>query len=108
MCESPARLIAKWSVDIFNTKKLFILSCFTNVYKITISTKLRNCKYQILQRTLVLNPLLYKLNIKQTENCTICKNHNETIVHIFFNCEKVQLLWERLFHIIWQLYFRKK
>lgn len=100
LCEEPDRAINKWMTEVLNTEKVDILNAFMNVNKITISVKLRNFQYQILQRTLVLNPFLLKINIKQSDNCTFCESYKETIVHFFYECENVQQLWTNLFNIL--------
>ena len=43
---------------------------------------------------------LKKIQIKPTDTCTLCKETVETIVHLFFECEKATYLWNELHHRI--------
>ena len=57
-------------------------------------TYLRWMKYRILYRTLGTNHLLFKLGITDTNLCSFCHNHTETITHLFWSCNKITNLWE--------------
>ena len=49
-----------------------------------------------MHRILATNKFLFKLNIAQSEMCTFCHSHPETILHLFLDCEYVENLWKRL------------
>lgn len=68
--------------------------------QLTISTKLRLFRYKIVQRSLVTNIQLRYYGILENNNCTFCKQHRETIAHLFWDCTKVKALWNRFFHIV--------
>ena len=59
-------------------------------FKCTTDTSLQWLQYRILHRILATNYLLTKMGIKDSEYCTFCGTHRETIVHIFFDCSVVQ------------------
>lgn len=79
----------------FTEKEWEKISCFP--FRITLSTKLRLFQYKITQRCLVTNINLFYYGIKDTKNCTFCNNHNETIIHLFWECHVVQRFWKQVF-----------
>ena len=36
------------------------------------------------------------MGISDTKLCSFCKRHDETIQHLFFNCQKTNKLWNEL------------
>ena len=66
----------------------------TNIFKlpfiVTQNTKLQWLQYRINQRILGTNKLLYKIKVKDNAFCTFCQEDEETIEHLFWNCEIVQ------------------
>ena len=53
-------------------------------------------QYKLLNRILGTNSLLFKMKIKTTNKCRICQDNEETLCHIFTNCQQVIALWEDL------------
>ena len=54
-------------------------------------------QYRILHRILGVNYYLYKTKISDIENCRICQNSKETLVHLFSECPKVYNLWQNVY-----------
>lgn len=69
-------------------------------WKVTLSTKLRLFQYKITQRCLVTNIHLFHYKIKDSKNCTFCKKYPETIVHLFWECDKVRHFWRSILDIL--------
>ena len=69
---------AKW-------REIFKLS-----FIVTQNTKLQWLQYRINQRILGTNTFLYKIKVKDNAFCTFCQEDEETIEHLFWNCESVQ------------------
>jgi hypothetical protein len=69
---------AKW-------REIFKLS-----FIVTQNTKLQWLQYRINQRILGTNTFLYKIKVKDNAFCTFCQEDEETIEHLFWNCETVQ------------------
>jgi len=87
-------LCIKWNATIardINGEELS--NHFVYLYKTTISTKLRNFIYKLLQFKLYLNPQLMTINLKNTDQCTFCNCHVETVSHLFFHCNHTNELW---------------
>ena len=60
----------------------------------TIDTRLRSFYFKIFHKTIALNDFLFKINRKESPNCVFCEKKEETIVHLFCECEKVTPLWK--------------
>ena len=69
---------------------------FRDIYKLSNIPKLRSFQYRLLQRGIVTNIHLYKWNISETESCTFCREERETYSHLFFECQMVRQLWEKV------------
>ena len=74
------------------------------IHKITNTPKFRSFQYRMLQRGIVTNVHLYKWNIKPSNLCTFCSEHEETLLHLFVTCEHVQRLWVKVFEFIREEY----
>ena len=63
---------------------------WTKVYmlprQVTIESSLRSFQYKILNNILYLNEKLFKFKIAASQLCSLCKLHNETIIHLFTSC----------------------
>ena len=57
-------------------------------------------QYRILHRILATQKSLYKMQISDSSNCLLCKNNQETIIHLFFQCPKSIHLWNQLENVI--------
>ena len=55
----------------------------------TIKTRLRSFYFKIVHNTIALNAFLYKIKRKDSPNCVFCDNQEESITHLFCDCEKV-------------------
>lgn len=70
-----------------------------NLYDIRKSTKntyLQSLHYRILKRIVGTNTFLYRIGRAEDSLCTFCKNSNETLVHLLWDCDKVQRFIENI------------
>ena len=65
-------------------------------FKITKNSKLQWFQYKINHFVLTTNSFLSKIKLIQNPTCTFCKLESETIVHLLWECEKVQSLLEEI------------
>ena len=73
-------------------------SCyFQNIHKCTISTKLRDFQYRLLNQAVITNTHLFKWKIIQADLCTFCEEQPESILHLLVKCKHSQLIWNKLF-----------
>ena len=73
---------------------------WTKVYmlprQVTIESSLCSFQYKILNNILYLNEKLFKFKIAASPLCSLCKLHDETIIHLFTSCRVTLTLWEQL------------
>ena len=50
-------------------------------------------QYKVLNNILYLNKSLYKMKLADTPLCTFCQREEETINHLFLECEYSKTLW---------------
>ena len=78
-------------------KKIFSLP-----FKTTCETKLQWFQYRINHYIIGTNVLLHKINSSSSPLCQFCETENETVEHIFWECEKIQDLLENFDNILCQ------
>ena len=52
--------------------------------------KLRDFQFKIINRILVTNIFLFKINKKDNDLCSYCQGEAESIIHLFVRCEIVK------------------
>ena len=75
-----------------------------DIFKITNIAKYRSFQYRLLQRGLVTNVQLEKWGVISTNLCYFCNKEKETILHLMYACEHVQLLWDNLAEYVFERY----
>ena len=78
------------------------ISYFSMLKFTTRDTKLRWFQFRILHHILTTNRSVSKYMVNQSQLCTFCNNHSETIQHLFWHCEKVKTFWNELSTLIKQ------
>ena len=66
---------------------------YTLAGKLTLDFKLRVFQYKVLNNILYLTKSLYKMKLADTPLCTFCHREEETINHLFLECEYSKTLW---------------
>ena len=80
-----------WSVRFQLTLSYVqFIQLFSEMRKITNSSKLRSFQFRLLHLSIVTNVQLKKWKILDSDICTFCKNYSETLEHLFFHCENAQ------------------
>ena len=69
---------------------------FASLKSLTFDTKLRWFQYRVLHHILSTNRSVSKFKREQSELCTFCGAHSETIQHLLWQCKKVQTFWNDL------------
>ena len=74
------------------------------IYKICFKTMKDNyliyLQYKIINQILGTRSLMYKMSITPDKYCSFCNDHEETLTHLFFDCNLVFLLWQVLYEWI--------
>ena len=91
--------ISKWNT-VFENDPLDWKSIFTVCFKTTKDSSLQWFQYRLIHRIIPVGSYLKKIQIKPTDTCTLCKETVETIIHLFFECEKATYLWNELHYRI--------
>ena len=89
----------KWINDLNNSAITTINrneSFFGIVYKLTQDPKLLWFQYRFNHRILATNYLLVKMNLKDNNMCTFCRNAPESLLHLFWTCEISKQFWSNL------------
>ena len=81
--------MTKWK-DLFDLSHDECTKLFSVAFNATINTKLQWFQVRILNRILCTNSFLYKIDKADTSLCTFCQRDDETIDHLFWECEEVQ------------------
>ena len=68
-----------------------------------MDTKTRMFQYKILHNILYANIMLFKFGKRSSPRCSFCKLPDETIMHLFYDCLKVQSLIFSEFVLSWKL-----
>ena len=75
-----------------DTWQLVFKICFNNIKH----NYLNWFQYKILNRTLGVNSLLYKMKISETHFCRLCSEHEENMLHLFCLCDNSVTLWNQV------------
>ena len=62
----------------------------------TLNTKACMFQYKVLHNILYVNKMFFKFGKATTSRCSFCKLHDETIMHLFYNCLIVKRFWNQL------------
>ena len=61
----------------------------------TVDVNMRWFQYKLLHRILYMKDFLFKLKLTEDNYCTFCKNEEETVTHVFCNCQFITRIWSR-------------
>ena len=83
----------KWNqkYDNLNWKQIFSIC-----QKTTKDTKIRWFQFRLIYRMLPTNRFLTLRKIKNSALCELCNDYEETISHLFWECEYVKFFWNEL------------
>ena len=84
--------VNKWQNKIINTT-LDWPTIFTIPFKTLIAPKIRYFQYRFLHRILGVNSYIYKFKYVNSPLCTFCNTSDETIEHLFWDCDVIQTFW---------------
>jgi len=72
----------------------------TRNFYCTIETRLRSFYFKFFHNAIAFNNFLYKINRKDSPNCSFCDKVSETSVHIFCDCQVVTPIWNKIHALI--------
>ena len=84
---------AKWSEKYED--EIIWKTVFLKIHKIG-QVKLKWLQMRIVHRILATNVVLEKMKIAANAKCTFCSVHNDSIQHMFWECERIRCFWNRV------------
>ena len=96
---SPAEKFAKWE-DVLNFSIDNLNDYFVILKKACKYPYLYSFQYKLLYRIIPTNSFLYKIHYKDTKYCTFCNRNDETIEHLFYDCNVVHSFWDDFFILV--------
>ena len=75
----------------FNWKKIYFL-----IRNTTLDAKAHMFQYKVLRNTLYINKILFKFGKGFSPQCSFCKLHEETLIHLCYDCLIVKRIWNQL------------
>ena len=88
----PFEQQAKWFSEL-KDQNLQWNSVYRLVYNSTIETKPRSFQIKLNLRAILTNVALRGFCISDTNKCSFCKIEPETLLHLFFECRIIQVIW---------------
>ena len=90
--------LIRWETDLQQPLERLIVwrNRFTVSFSATLDTKIRTFQFKFLHRRIATNHFLCKIGIKPSPICNLCNNAEQTLLHLFFYCEKVHSFWQKV------------
>ena len=82
--------------NLFRDQELIWKDIYLLPRKVTLDSKIRSFQYKILNNVLYLNKKLLLFGKASSLLCSFCKLDDETILHLFYECNFTKELWNRL------------
>ena len=89
----PLEQQAEWSSELKDQNSQWN-SVYLSVYNSTIETELRSFQIKLNFRAILTNVALHGFSISDTSKCSFCKIEPETLLHLFFECRIIQVIWK--------------
>jgi len=67
-----------------------------NNFHCTIETQLRSFYFKIFHKAICTNKFLHKIGRSDSPSCFFCKSEDESLLHLFCECDKIKCLWDDL------------
>ena len=93
---APLKSQQKWLEDCngINNENFQWNAAYRLASKCTKSTKLIEFQFKLLHRRIPTNEFLVKIGIKDTPQCSFCKEEPEKLIHLFWLCPKTDSFWQ--------------
>ena len=82
--------------NLYNDYNIDWTAIYTLPRLITNNTYMRSFQYKILNNVLFLNKKLHTFGIKPSRLCSLCNLYDETLYHMFYECDRVKCSWSDL------------
>ena len=95
--KTPPTAVLKWSLSCNNLNWKCI---FGKCFKVSKDTQLQWFQARTLHRILPTNRYLKICKIVENHDCTFCNNEIETVEHLLWECDYVQIFWKELLNLL--------
>ena len=86
----------KHFLALFQAESLPWKNIYTLARSVALDSYSRIFQYKCLNNILYLNLPLFRMGISESSLCSYCQEHDETIQHLFYNCNISNTLWSEL------------
>ena len=94
---TPLKSQDKWLKDCNIDRELInCKSTYALPFQCTRETKLRVFQFKLLHRRIATNNYLSKIGLSSTDICNFCEEKVETLIHLFWECSRVQIFWQKV------------
>ena len=98
--EGPAKTESFW-IDVLNLDQDTDWNeVHSNNFSCSIETQLRAFYFKVFHRAICTNKFLHKIGRIDSPLCGFCNNFEESLVHLFCDCDKTKCLWNSLTQFI--------
>ena len=74
----------------------FLKECFLHCFRISNVAANRSFQYRLLHRAIITNVHLFRWGRIKSNLCSFCNLSKETYSHLFFECSKTAIIWDRV------------
>jgi hypothetical protein len=100
-----SRTITKWNTDLgINIDVEHFRSAFIKLSQATISTTFRSFQFRFLHRAVKTNTFAALVGATDSALCSFCHITDETLLHLFWDCNITKRFWSDLFNFIFEEY----
>ena len=82
--------------EIYGFDKIDWCESYSLPFLCTREPKLRIFQFKLLHRRISTNRYLFKIGISSSELCSFCENLSETLLHLFWECPQVKIVWNKV------------
>ena len=90
----------KWQKQFSELEYEEFIRYISYITTATISTKLRSFQYRLCMCAIITNIHLKHYGLRADNLCSFCNKHPEDVKHLFYDCEQVKLVWNKICDIL--------
>ena len=93
--KKECKSLVRWKQSFDLDEKNWRIYCSV-AFNCTIDVDLRWFQFKIVHKILYTNDLLFRLKLVDSKECSFCKSHPETVLHLFCECYCSKIIWSKL------------
>ena len=92
----PHKIWTKWAKDTLYMRLALDWPAICALGQQFLSVRIKTFHYKFIYRAVPYNTFLFAINKVSSPLCTFCKAEEETFIHLYWDCPKVQAFWSKL------------